>query len=482
MLFLALEDEILACRQALAAAQGLPALLRQIELAWHLRQRNCSEAQSLAHQARAGLRECGEATQPCAHARLLLVEGELAVLHGDTAAGQAAAQAALAGFQALRDNDGVCDAYLLLAHLYRSIGRPLARQQVFADAAAHAQDPLRKRFAEINMAIADVYADVKAARQIWRLRMPASIDGLHPGLQSGVAFFWGILTEMEGQLPQAIVWWESAHQASLASGQLQRAIIAAGNQSYAYLHLQAYPEALAASSRALTLARPNAWPETLGAALMRNAEVLSGLQRHAQARPLLQEGLQLQSALKSSYNYAITLGAWCRNCLALNDAATALAAAQELEQSAKQLGAPQLLYDALCCQARAQLMLQELEAAHACILRATSAPQGRVLDQIAAWQLQAQTSLALLHDAGQALHCLEQALAISRQAGQSHAPPELLAALQQAYLQQGRTADAAQSAQLLAAALAARHDEVTQQRADALHAAHLLQRRQVSAL
>lgn len=59
--------------------------------------------------------------------------------------------------------------------------------------------------------------------------------------------------------------------------------------------------------RGLELARPRAWPNSMGLVLMQTAETLRLLQRFDAAHALLREAMELMASQAASPNYALAL-------------------------------------------------------------------------------------------------------------------------------------------------------------------------------
>jgi signal transduction histidine kinase/tetratricopeptide (TPR) repeat protein len=475
---------------ALAGAPQVPGhqrLAALLPLAWHLRQRDTTRALLLADEAEASLAASGlvAGERLGMAARLSLIRGEAKWLFSESDEGAALAAHALRDFTACDDPIGCADAHWLLAYNAHGQGDPARRDMstMTIITSVEAIDPVRVTIAKTSLAISAAYRDAAAAKRDWWPQFATGIDAMHPAAAAWVEFFWGITAGLSGEYVDAIRHYGNCHTLALATGQIRLAIVTATHIGNDFNNLNDHHAALEWMQRGLELARPRAWFNSLGLALMQTAETLRLLQRFGAARELLREAMALMSKQAASQSYAIALGYLGDVELNLRHYDDALASFQLLEQRGHALDRDYLLCRALRGQAKAQLELNlpqaALASAHAALNAAKSEPKDKLDALRVLADIHARHSLPPppgMSAASAALHYLQQAYDFVTTITGFTIPGDLLEALADEYAKVGDFAQAWQRSKQAIAAHAKIHSREAANRASAMQVNHETQR------
>ncbi|TFV93750.1 diguanylate cyclase, partial [Oxalobacteraceae bacterium OM1] len=150
-----------------------------------------------------------------------------------------------------------------------------------------------------------VFRDVRAAKARWGARFGGDIAQEHPGLRMWIHDFHGLAAFQLSDFGRAIGHFMQSYDTGLATGQLVRAITAATNIANSFTNLNEHHAALEWSQRGLDLARPTAWPGSIGGCMMQTAEALRHLGRLDASESLLRETLETLAPLQGSRDFAI---------------------------------------------------------------------------------------------------------------------------------------------------------------------------------
>ncbi len=354
------EDELAALEMPSAATSAVSLHAQQIELAWHLRQRDTRRAESLAQVL------LQQPLSSAEHARLQLVLGEARWLFAEFESAKKHADSALQQFIALQDGSGICDAQWLLSAIAIDQGRQgdsrLALQAA-AIAAAQAGDTLRLAIVEAAQARWAFFANAREGIAQWSDKLNFLLAEREPALRAWVEDFLALYVSQSSDHSAAARHFIEAHHAALATGQIRAAIIDATNMAEDFSKLSDHHAALEQHQRALELARPTGWPRSIGACLMHTADTMRRLGRLQAAQELLQEALQVMHALANARSYAHALQYMGDLAIDLADFGLALESFQKLEMRADALQQVDFKGIALRGQAHALAALGQAEQA-----------------------------------------------------------------------------------------------------------------------
>lgn len=368
-----LDQEVTALDSALQIAIGAARLPLLLALAWHNRQRDTHLALRLVDQTRRLLGDLpfDPRTRIISNARLSLVEAEAKWLFADLDSAWEIAERACQQFTECAEHRGAADAHNLLAIIAGDLGNLRRCNEELEKALVHARivtDTSRIWAIEAEMASWAVLADLQSGAARWA----HYFDQHHAKLevQAAIFNFHGLLAFQSSELGQAASWFMQTYEAALAVGHIHLAVLAAVNVGYAFSRLNDHPAALEWKQRGLALARPTAWPASLGAALTQTGETLRQLKRLPAAQEILQDAIKALSKLQGSRNYAIALN--CMGCLWLDQEQYQIAYSTflRLEQRAVALDQVVFLMDAQCGQAQALLHMGRPKSALESAVRA----------------------------------------------------------------------------------------------------------------
>ncbi|MBI3229961.1 MAG: GAF domain-containing protein [Burkholderiales bacterium] len=427
----------------------------QVEMVWHMRQRDTRYALKLSDSIEARLASAEaqasipEATRRQLAARILLVRGEAKWLFAELDAAFELAQQAFAIFTELMDEIGCADSHWLMAWIENDRGDYAAHDEEMvnmAQAALAGGDTLRVDLAQASLAVSAAFRDPQAAEEHWDRHFHADMENLHPALYACVNDFLSRLASQTSDFGRAITYRLRTRESALQTGQIGRAIYAMINASSDFSCLNEHNTALDWTQRALDLARPTGWPSRIGACLVQSAETLRQLGRLNAAHELVSEALQTMAPLAGSRTYALALRCMGELALDRGDNRAALAWFGQLQQRASVLAQAELEITALRGQADAWLRLNKAQPAisAALISLALARQNSDAHKQIAALQVLAdiharQPALETnaITQGSASLHYLRQALDIADSIEGYTVPGNLLDAVAQAHSASG---------------------------------------------
>ena len=480
--------------QALQAQQASnPRVSTVLLLAWHLRQRDSRHALLLANQVQQVLHASQDAQAVSMLARIALIRAEVCWLFAELDEAASWAEQGLLHFQTLDDLIGQADAYWIIAWIEHARGEVVMMEQALAGAALMAQqanDNLRADMCEAMLAVMGVFRDSKATLARWGRRFHAEMAESAPPVLAAIVFdFLAANALLAGDSAQSALFWMQGFEHARNTGQLRRAIVSSTNLGAAFSHLNDHHSALEWMQRGLELARPTAWPGSIGVCLQQTAETMRMLGRYEGAQELLEEAKIILQPLAASRSYAVTL--WYLADLALNrqDFVAAkqyflevLERAAALGEIDFQTGARRGLADALLQLGEAE---QALEWVNSALLLAQN--NNQVYRQIEALQVLASIyaehplpAPADMQAASAPLHFLLQALHLSEggDSANNSTSADLLDAIADAYQAIGDYQSAFGFTRRAAQARASSHSQEATNRALALRIKHQTERSQ----
>lgn len=354
-----IEGELAELETRLPSLHGDERLAATVELAWHLRQRDCRRALALADECDAAMPRPAGGESTRLSARLQLVRGAIHLLFMRMDIAEASVRETLAVFTGYDDRAGLADAHALLAMLANDRGDTVTRAREWAVSATHANqagDVLRIDLAESELARGEAFADVNAARARWGARFTADMPVPHPATEACVFDYLALVANLSSEFGKVVTYRVRVFDASLATGQVRRAIVCALNIGHAFINLSYPHSALEWVQRALDLARPAGWPLCLAMCLTQMAETLRQLGRLDEARALLQEVLTMLAPLEGSRSYALALEHLAEVLLEQKQYEAAIEAFDRLEARAAALG--QSNFQSAVCRGRAHALSQ----------------------------------------------------------------------------------------------------------------------------
>jgi diguanylate cyclase (GGDEF)-like protein len=479
----------------LAALRGSARLVPLVTLAWHLRQRDTHRAVALTTEAEALLltNPPPETERDRVTGRIYCVQGEARLLFGEFTAAQTLADRALAAFAEARDATGLADAHWLCALIASDNGDDARRDHELEQAAAcarDANDALRADVAEAALARFSVFRDVHAAQQRWGGRFEQVIDRIHPALAAWVNDFHALLAFQSSEFGQAVRYFIQAHDFAVATGQVVRVITAATNTANTFTNLNDHHTALEWSQRALDIARPTAWPLSIGGCLMQTAETLRHLRRLDAAEELLRESLDTLAALPGSRDHAIATEYLVDVKLDQGDYAAALDIFKRPEYLANTQKHAEFRITALRGQAHALSHLSRPEEALRAALDALALAEAeqKTYGQITSLRVLADIHARHALPAPQSMteisasaHYLQRALDVGASIEGYTVPGDLLNALAHEYAKAGHYAQAYDMMLRADAAREKTHSQETTNRAIALQVQHQTERERAEA-
>jgi diguanylate cyclase (GGDEF)-like protein len=273
-----------------------------IALAWLLRQRHTARALELAEQAERRAAPAA-ASAPREHAariaRLQLVRGEAAWLQGRLDDGWRHARQAERHAREAGNPIAQADTHWLLAMLHGEAGEMQVLDEQLARMAACAvqvQDAEREAIAQAARARWATLHSPPEARRQWARLADAQHEPATAGARVWVRDFRGAMAFAEGDYGTAALHQIPMIDEALATGQLQRAIVALTNVGIGLSKLHDQEAALQWMERALDLARRMAWPPCVTLCLAQTAYTQCMLGRFDAAIELLQEARQMLTA------------------------------------------------------------------------------------------------------------------------------------------------------------------------------------------
>ena len=350
------DDEVWRLQELMSSEQALTLLDLQIDLAWHLRQRDSARALDLV----AGLRQslAGQALpvrrQHQYSGRLALICGEIHWLFSELPAAEAMALQAMHDFAAIDDGAGLADTHWLQSWIANSRGNSASQQaglEAAAAAAFRAGDVLRANIAEAELARWVARSDAPGARLRWGPRFDPALP--RPvALDACVHDWWGGMATLASDYGGAVSHYLRAFACARQTGQLRRAIVTAVNIGNALNALNDNQAAIEWTRRALDLARPTGVAQHISLCLSRLAEALRRVGQLQTAQELVDEAHGMLQAMNDSRNFCILLITSFDIALDRGDGAQALQLLQQLQEIGTQLQHDDLRFPV--CRGRAQ--------------------------------------------------------------------------------------------------------------------------------
>ncbi|MBU3898147.1 MAG: GGDEF domain-containing protein [Gammaproteobacteria bacterium] len=451
----------------LAGLQGTSRLGTLVTLAWHLRQRDCARALTLADEAQALLALSLDAgTEP--HrlaARLLLLRAEVKLMFADLPAAQQLGQAAMTAFADVQDPLGQGDVSWLQASLATDRGDGDQITACLNQALIHYRaggDLLRTDAALARSLIYAAFRDPAVTAVSLQHQFPSGtlrVAGVTPWVETAQANVAGLTNDPGRSIRHDL----AAYHGALDIGQIRAALVSVNNAVEAFALLGDLDAALEWMESALALARSTGWPASIGVCLMQMGDVMRLMTRHDEAKRYLQEALLVMAPVAGSRNYEQVLGNLGQLALDMGDFAAALAWFSQLEEHVQAHQEPDLLIKAWRGQASALLHLHRTDEAsmkaHAAL--ALAREHGNAEGQIQALRILAKVSTS---DGTAALNYLNQALAVAATMDGYSAAPELLYQVAAANATSGDFQAAYDNALAANAARSKMHSEEAQKR------------------
>jgi len=351
---------------SLAAAPADAKLALCVELAWQLRQVDCARARSLCAQARQMIPPgAGGASVQQQLARLGLVEGEVALLHGDPERAGAWCDTALAGFETCGDMLGLGDAAWLKASILSEQGREAELHQSMAQAIEHYRrvgDTMRLKAAQARGWALAAFVDAPMAARGMAEEL-GNCDDCSDGVRAWVESAQATIAAQMDRLGESIKHDLRAHMLCERSGQVRQAVISASNASEGFVTLGDLDAALEWCERALSTARSSGWPALIAVCQRQTSDVLRLLDRPEQAAELLSLAVAAMATLGASRNKGEVLHSLGRLELENRRFDAALATFEQMERDAQQSNHPDLLIKAARGQAGALSGLGDAQGA-----------------------------------------------------------------------------------------------------------------------
>lgn len=479
-----LSEPVSALESALASGPSDGGMARLVLLAWHLRQRDCARALSLADEAESLLTQLGDsALKRRTTARLGLMRAEVALLFGNVASAQELTDSSSTAFNALSDSIGVGDAHWLQASIWvdRGDSMQVARSIDLAlQAYCLTEDTTRQNCAAARKLVNASFREPIATATQLQQRFPIPVDlpvCVLAWVAAARANVAGLTDDPGNSIRHDLV----AYQAALDCGQIRHALVSLTNAAESFATLGDLDAALEWSERALALARTTQWPASIGFCLMQLGDVMRLLGRHDESRAYLREALDKMTSQAGSRNYGQGLGNLGQLALDVGDYQAGLESFLQLEEHVKSLAEPDLIVKAWRGQASALFHLGQLPQAQAKAAAALELArrQGSADGQIQVLRIIAQMHMEhvlelprdLVAPTG-VLHFLGKAMDIAATMTGYDASPELLEQVAAAYAQAGDFEAAYQYSQAAGSARVQSRRQEAQKRALALQVRH----------
>ena len=370
--------ELFATNEIVDALQGqLPALQGEsrlpavVELAWHLRQRNCNRALELVEEAQ----QLGPS--PLQKARLNLVRAEIRWVFADLESASALSKEATGLFVQAGDAIGQGDALWMEACLGLDQGNGDYVDDCLVQAAAlyrAAGDVARMYAAQARRLVYAAFRDTEDTRKLL-LELFADRSQHLPGTAYWIETAHANVAGLTDDPGLSIRHDLEAYRLALESGQMRQALVSVSNAVETFAMLGDLEAALEWCDPALALGRSTGWPGTVGVCLMQMGDVMRLLGRHEEARSYLQESLETMAAISGSRNYEQVLGNLGQLALDTGDFAAGLDWFMQFEQRVSDHHEHDLLIKAWRGQASALVSLGRAQEAHAKAMSALALAQ-----------------------------------------------------------------------------------------------------------
>ncbi|MDT8999447.1 ATP-binding protein [Paucibacter sp. APW11] len=455
-----------------------PSPIDRLALAWALRQSD--EARSVALLDGLQHEVIGGPESAALSCRLRLLQGERALHRGQLLELEELLPSLLRDCAVIGDHEALADAHWLAAGWqsqqgdFAGVERALRAAIEAADLLA---DPLRMQFFRAELARASAFQNNVEAEREWAGKLPVYSEALHPAVAAALADYDGVLAALRADYGPCISWFSRSFEASMASGQLRRAVTLASNLGYNHGNMSQYEPALEWLQRGLELARRSGWAPLTGGCLMHLGDVLRQLGQLDAARERLHEALELLAGLPQARTTAVSLNMLARTELECGHFELALQAYERM-QRLPSAAAADLRVIAGTGQARALLGLRRLREARLAIEAALvlSRQQGNRNYEIEAIWALADIEQALAPTAPDALSWYEAALAQARQISAYQPQAALLESASAAYAAHGLYERAYALAHQASAVRQANFSQETARRMTGMQAQHQIER------
>jgi diguanylate cyclase (GGDEF)-like protein len=441
-----LNSEVERLDVRLADLEGVARLPALVEVAWHLRQRDCKRTSKLLDEAQALLSSLTvpDAERRAISARITLARAEDRLVFADLDGAQRLAEAAEVAFEQLSDSLGGGDALWTQASISIDRGESEKTGALLARAAScygQGGDTMRQDAAKARILVYSSFRDPVASGLLMaqqfpeHVQRPVFVDYWVSTVKANVA---GLTNDPGSSVRYDL----AAYQMALEFGFIRQALVSANNAAESFAMLGDLDAALEWSDLALALARTTGWPASVGVCLLQTGDVLRMLRRYDEARANLQEALSVMDALAGSRNYEQVLGNLGQLELDVGDYAAGLEWFVQFEKRVRAHHEPDLTTKAWRGQASALYHLERLEEAQA---KANAALALAAEHGNADGQIQILGVLAQIHSAGKlpppadmsapsaALHYLHEALDIASRISGYAVPADLLRQVAVAY-------------------------------------------------
>lgn len=307
-----LNAEVARLETQLAELEGAQRLPRLVELAWHLRQRDCKRVLALLDEAQILLASVNipEAERLHITARITLTRAEERLVFADLEPALQLAETAGVAFEQVRDLLGMGDVMWTKASILVDQVGGEKPDDALAKASAlygEAGDTQRQEMAMARRLVYSSFRDPVATGQMLAQQFPGDAPRtpfVEYWISTAKANVAGLTNDPGSSVRHDL----AAYQFALEFGFIRQALVSANNAAESFAMLGDLDAALEWSDQALALARPTGWPASVGLCLLQTGDVLRLLRRYDEARAHLQEALSEMDALAGSRNYEQVLG------------------------------------------------------------------------------------------------------------------------------------------------------------------------------
>jgi signal transduction histidine kinase/tetratricopeptide (TPR) repeat protein len=302
-------EQFLAHRALLA---GRDALMADMQLAWHLRQRDSVRALDLCESVEANLAILGTEFDLARWVlyRVFLIRAEILWLQAKFAPAIYTAEFALTAYTDLGDAIGCADSHWLLSSLKYDVGLVNERPKHLEHCIAYADQAADANRVECARARLAAYLILDGSHAD-TTQLLEKYEGMlnHPcvGLRLFIFNFLGIFAKNRSDCAKATSYFVKAMEAADDSGQCFLSLIALVNVGNCFLDMNDNQAALDWAQRALEFSRRIGWPGSLAEAMRLAGSVFMKLRDLKTAHELLKEALDVLQNQKHTRIYIMTL-------------------------------------------------------------------------------------------------------------------------------------------------------------------------------
>ncbi len=302
---------------ALKQADTAQASYLQLELAWHLRQRDSQRALGLVEQLEQYYRsQTGDKRYILSLLRCDMIRAEILWLHGHLEQAEQVLLRMLEHPAICDDKESYGDTHRLLSYVYYDQGRHIEcdiEMAIAIDESSKSEDFVRSRCSAAGLARMALMRDRRVAKAYFdrHFEMRGGQQEFSSGLDALIYDFEGIYHGLDGDYDAAIFWLIKAYTAAMKSGMLRRAILNAASIGFSYATINKMDAALDWLQTALSLSKRCGWVPSIAHSLTQLGETLRRMGSYDAAQSTLEEALEKMQNLTHSRNYAITI-----SCLA----------------------------------------------------------------------------------------------------------------------------------------------------------------------